>query len=106
MIDKLDELIAQLEKIRDMGKGKDKDEQIASTSQNILDLSSELILFKITRLQIKEIVDLLNNSIARSDENDPRFSKKDQYEGHWTGTNPRGIITRVQDMKRQISNVK
>lgn len=106
LIDKLDELIAQLEKIRDMGKGKDKDEQIASTSQNILDLSSELILFKITRLQIKEIVDLLNNSIARSDENDPRFSKKDQYEGHWTGTNPRGIITRVQDMKRQISNVK
>ncbi|WP_287623016.1 protein phosphatase 2C domain-containing protein [Parabacteroides sp.] len=104
LIAKLDELIAQLETIRDMGKGKDKDEQIASISRNIQDLSNELIPFKITQQQIKEIVDLLNNSIAKSDENDPKFSKKDQYKGHWNGTSPKGIITRVQDIRKQINN--
>ncbi len=106
LIDKLDELIARLEKICDMTKGEGKDKQIAEASQNIRMLSNELIPYGITSRKIEDIVSLLNNSIARSDENDSKFSKKDLYKGHWTGTKPKGIITLVKDMKEQISNIK
>ncbi len=102
LIGKLDELITRLEKICDMMKGKDKDEQIAEATHNIRELPSELNPYGNKTRQIEDIVVLLNNSIAKSDKKDTRYRKNNQYEGHWTGTKPKGIITLVKDMKEQI----
>lgn len=102
LIDRLDTLIIQLGKISDMMRGNDKNRQIAEVSKNIRNLSHDLIPYGIRSQQIENVVELLNNSIAKSDKKDPNYNGKDQYKGHWTGTNPKGIITLVKDMKEQL----
>lgn len=106
LISKLNTLVGHLKEICDMTKGDDKNKQVAEVSQNIESLSIELILCGINKQKIKDIVKLLNDSIAKSDKNDKNFSVKGRYIGHWTGKKPKGIITLVEDMKKQINDKK
>lgn len=99
----LDKLIAQLEDICEMSKGSKKDKKIAEAKKNIKGLSRELISYGIRSSQLNDLLTLLSNSIAKSDKKDEKYKKDEQYMGHWTGTKPKGIITLMKDIKKQVS---
>lgn len=101
----LDELIGQLEKLRDMLHGTKKDNLITQTKTQIRSLSKNLVSYGIDdggRLQ--KVINLLGYKIAKSDSVDAEFKKHGRYKGHWEGKSPnKGIITLVKEIKEEIN---
>lgn len=105
LVAKLDALIEQLVKLRDMLHGDEKDELIVKTQTQIKSLSKDLLPYGIDRKQLDNIVKLLNDNLAKSDINDPKYKKLDRYKGHWEGTKApnKGIITLAKELREEIN---
>jgi len=108
LVAKLGELIAQLERLRDMAHGSEKDRLIAQTQEQVKSMSKELLPYGIERKRLDKIVELLDAKMAKSDENNPEFKKQGRYKGHWEGKKApnKGIITLVKEIKEEINNKK
>lgn len=99
IINKLDSIIQQLEKLQAMKAGNKKKTAISQTVKIIEDLSaSNLTAYGVNKDDFSKVVELLGNSIAQSD-----VSKiGDKYNGHYIGKG--GIITRMKEIKNKVNN--